>query len=214
MASRTFAVERLGVGDWPSTDETAQSVIDLDVWQALEDAGSLTSGRVCFAFDVTPDRSACAIAVAGRRDDGFGHVEIVEHRRGTGWLVRRLAELNTRHEPSAVLCSGSGITGSLMFELEQVGVPVASLNATEYSQACASLVDAVEESTVRHLGTKELRDAIKGAATRPLGDAWAWSRKSSSVDISPLVAGTLALWGAATAPSGDYLPDIGALMRA
>ena len=42
-----------------------------------------------------------------------------------------------------------------------------------------------------------LRDAIRGAKSRPLGDQWAWSRKSSSVDISPLVAATLALGAAA-----------------
>jgi hypothetical protein len=30
---------------------------------------------------------------------------------------------------------------------------------------------------------------------RPLGDAWAWARRGVSVDISPLVAVTLAKWG-------------------
>jgi len=35
-----------------------------------------------------------------------------------------------------------------------------------------------------------------------MGDgAWAWSRKNSMADISPLVAATLALW-AASQPSG------------
>jgi hypothetical protein len=38
---------------------------------------------------------------------------------------------------------------------------------------------------------------LKGATQRPLGDRWAWSRKNSSIDISPLVAVTLALWGVA-----------------
>ena len=28
-----------------------------------------------------------------------------------------------------------------------------------------------------------------------LGDAWAWDRKTPSVDISPLTAASLALWG-------------------
>jgi hypothetical protein len=41
----------------------------------------------------------------------------------------------------------------------------------------------------------ELDSAIKGAAKRTLGEAWAWSRKSSDVDISPLVSVTLAFWG-------------------
>jgi hypothetical protein len=34
-----------------------------------------------------------------------------------------------------------------------------------------------------------------------VGDAWAWTRKAASADISPLVAATLAVWGA-TRPEG------------
>ena len=58
---------------------------------------------------------------------------------------------------------------------------------------CGQLVDLVAQGDLAHLGSDDLRDAIRGARSRPLGDAWAWSRKNSSVDISPLVAATLAL---------------------
>jgi hypothetical protein len=37
-------------------------------------------------------------------------------------------------------------------------------------------------------------NALRGAVQRPLGDAWGWSRKNSTVDITPLVAGTIATW--------------------
>jgi hypothetical protein len=53
------------------------------------------------------------------------------------------------------------------------------------------LVDIVAEENFAHLGSQELRDAVLGAAQRPVGDAWAWSRKNSSVNIAPLVAVTL-----------------------
>jgi hypothetical protein len=65
------------------------------------------------------------------------------------------------------------------------------------------LYDAVAQRTLRHLGQPELSDAIAGGVKRPLGDLWAWSRKSSAVDISPLVAATLALWGASTVPDRE-----------
>jgi hypothetical protein len=39
---------------------------------------------------------------------------------------------------------------------------------------------------------------VAGAAKRPLGDSWAWARRGLSVDISPLVAVSLARWGYAT----------------
>jgi hypothetical protein len=70
------------------------------------------------------------------------------------------------------------------------------VTATEHGRACATIFDLVEQGKLRHLGTSELRAAVKGAKTRELGDAWAWARSKSSVDISPLVAVTLAVWAA------------------
>jgi hypothetical protein len=55
--------------------------------------------------------------------------------------------------------------------------------------------DRVDQATVRHLGATELRAAIKGATKRESDDAWTWSRKNSAIDISPLVAATVAVWG-------------------
>jgi hypothetical protein len=80
-------------------------------------------------------------------------------------------------------------------ELENRGVRVEPVNASEHAKACGTFYDAVDQRTVRHLGTAELVTALKGAVKRPLGDAWAWSRKSSTVDITPLVACTIGLWG-------------------
>jgi hypothetical protein len=56
-----------------------------------------------FAFDVAPDRSSAAVSVAGWRDDGLSHVEVMEHKRGTGWVVDYLAERVERHQPAAVV---------------------------------------------------------------------------------------------------------------
>jgi hypothetical protein len=212
LSPRAFAVERLGVGDWPVTDGSQQTVIDLEVWDKLEDAGSEIVGQVAFAFDVSVDRSAAAIGVAGRTLDGQVHVELVEHREGTKWLLPRLVELNQRHSPRAVYASGAPVVGTLVDELRLAAVPVVPLNGTEYGQACASLVDAVNERDVRHLGQPKVRAAIRGAATRDLDGTQVWSRKSSSVDISPLVSVTLAHWGVATAPSGSYTLDVAGLL--
>jgi hypothetical protein len=79
-------------------------------------------------------------------------------------------------------------------QAEGLGARIETITAREYAQACGVIFDAVEQADLRHLGTPEMLAAVKGAARRELGDAWAWSRKSSAVDISPLVACTLALW--------------------
>jgi hypothetical protein len=53
----------------------------------------------------------------------------------------------------------------------------------------------VNASSLRHRGDAALRSAIVGATFRHTGDADLWSRRSSKVDITPLVAGTLAVGG-------------------
>ena len=197
LSARGFAVERLGVGDWPDTGAQG-GVISIETWNALEDPTSRALDPVCFAFDIRPDRSAAAIAAVGKRDDGHRHVEIVDHRPGTGWVVERIGELVERHKHVGVVCDLAGPAASLQNELTNRKIEVTAVSANEHAQACGIFYDACEQATLRHLGTAELAGAIKSAVTRRLGDAWAWSRRNSQADISPLVAGTLAHWGSHT----------------
>lgn len=172
--------------------------IPLDLWAELADEGSQPGPSVAFALDVQPDRSHAAIGVAGLRADGKMHVEVVEHRAGTGWVVGRLAQLVERHRPSGVWCDPRSPAGSLLHDLAAAGVGMETVGASEYAQACGAFYDLVVEDRLRHLGGPTLLSALDGAAWRPLGDARAWSRKGSSSDISPLVAVTLAAYGAST----------------
>lgn len=177
-------------------------VIPLERWNALVDEASVPVDPVVFAFDVTPDRAWASIGISSRRPDGLWHVEVVAHRAGTTWVAPRVAELVEKWRPAAVLCDPAGPAGSLMADMASAGVEVTPVSAGELVKACGVLYDAVvqEPASLRHLGTPELAAALDGAVKRELKDAWAWSRKSSSVDISPLVAVTLALWGAQTSP--------------
>lgn len=207
LDARSFAVERLGVGDWPSTDGIVESPVGMLEWLALVDKESLLEDPVCLAFDVSPDRRA-SIAAAGRRSDGLLHVEVVEQRPGTKWLPDRLVELVESHEPFEIVCDGYGPAASVLKAVVELGVQVRTLSGQEHAQACGQLVDRVGEKQVRHLGSSEIQQALRGARTRPLGDAWAWSRKNSTVDISPLVAATLALSAAAGMPDDVTDPVI------
>lgn len=193
MDPRTFAVERLGVGDWPDTDPAAGAVIDLAAWRACVDAGSRPAGDVVVAFDCTPDRGAAAVAAAGVRDDGRVHVEVVDHLPGVAWVTGRISELVDRHQPAAVMFDTGGPAGSIGRDIPGA----VGLSAKEYVQACGVFFDLVAAGRLRHLGSGELEAAVRGAARRSLVDAWAWSRKSSRVDISPLVAATVAVHRAA-----------------
>jgi hypothetical protein len=174
-------------------------MITKEDWFELEDPSSVLDGSVVVAFDVSPDRSSAAVAAAGLNQEGKFHVEIGQHKKGTGWLVEYLADLNERRSPVQIVCDGYGPGASLIGELRDAGVSVLTIDTTEHGQACGHLVDKVQHDELRHLGSLELATAVAGARTRPLGDAWAWSRKNSSIDITPLVAATLAVWSAAAA---------------
>lgn len=172
-------------------------VIPLEVWNGLADERSEMVGDLALAFDVTPDRARSSIAAAGQRPDGLWHVEIVDARAGTDWLPRKLVELVEAHGPSGVYCDPGGPAGSVLPALQRLGLEPVTVSGAEHARACGLLFESAMQKQLRHLGTVELIAALDGAAQRPLVDAWAWSRKSSNVDISPLVAVTLALWGAA-----------------
>lgn len=205
MGPRGFAVERLGVGDWPDPDDSGNRVISATDWAALTDANSSALDPVCFAFDVSPDRAWASIGVAGRRADGRVHIEVIERKRGTGWVVKRAEELLRSHENAGLICDATGPAGSLLPDFE---VEPRTVTASEHARACGMFFDATGEDHLRHLGTQELSTAVAGARKRLLGDAWAWSRKSSTVDISPLVVCTLAFWGVATASTSEFVFEV------
>jgi hypothetical protein len=205
LPADAFARERLGVGLYPTDLADAWQVISRQAWMALTDARSVPADPVAFAADAMPGGSHAAISVAGRRSDGLLHVEVVDHRPGTAWVVPRLLELNAKHNPCAVVVDPTSQAGSLIGALEQEGVEVLKPTPRDAAQACGQFFQAVTDSgEIRHRGDPSLIKALGGAQSRPLADAWAWARRNAATDISPLVAVTLAAWGhALRAPVSD-----------
>jgi len=193
-----FKQERLSI--WPR--RAPDGVFSADQWSARLDATSSMLDPVCFGVDVSQDRAWSAIGVAGLRSDDLRHVELVEYRRGTGWVVERVRELVDKWRPAAVVVDAGSPAGSLVPELQAARVDVTLTSARDYAQACGQFFDAVDGGFLAHLGQDELSAAALTARRRPLGDAWAWARKSSTdVDISPLVAVTLAHWASRSVQS-------------
>lgn len=194
-------------------------------WLTLADPGSTCGPEVAFAVDVTPQRDHAAIGVYGHRGDGVGHVELVDHRPGTAWVVGALRRLCDVHKPVAVGLDVFGPAGALADELAAVGITrpkdakkpargdLAVPTTQEVAAACGQFADAVRAGRLRHIDQVPLNLALAGARTRSLGDAWAWARKTAQADVSPLVAVTLARWAfetrsATLAASYDPLANI------
>lgn len=212
MDEETFCRERLGMWDGVAT----LRVIPEDVWNALASEAADPSGRVVFAIDVSPDRSRASIAVAGRlRDSDRVSIQVIENRRGTGWIAFRLAELTARWPYAAVVLDSGGPAASLLPDLKKARIRrVKTISTREVVQATGLFYDltvgvppgtdlagnptpAIPARLV-HPDQPILNDALAAARKRPLGDAWAWHRKDATTDITPLVAVTFAAFGLST----------------
>lgn len=196
MSDVGFAREILGV--WPRQSSFGGGVIDPVVWAGLADAGSQVSGSVVFAAAANPEHTRATIGVAGRRADGAYHVEVIDCRDGSAWVPGRLAELVERWEPPVgPLVDPAGPGGAWLTALAELRVVPELVTGREMAQACGAFYDGVvERGDVRHLNQPELNAALAGAKQRVVGDVWVWHRRDSTVDVSPLEAGSLALHGA------------------
>jgi phage terminase large subunit-like protein len=213
MDAATFAQERLGVGNWPP-DEEEWEVISQEDWAAAADPDSEMQDPVCFAVDVSPASSWGSIAAAGTRADTLTSVEVIDHRRTVAWMVPRIVELQERWKPLGWVIDKVGPSGSLIPELEAQGFLVVPFGtevpphhhggvilvpgAREVAAGCVMVYRGITDAkSLRHRNQPELAAALAAATTRNLGDSWAWDRKGSGPDITPLMAATLACWGLA-----------------
>lgn len=181
-----FLRERLGV----MVEAEVSSVIPLEQWRTSTDAdSSAPSGHAALA--VGPGMKWAAFAFAGIRSDGRMHVELVRHGRGTDWLIDT-ARRATDDTGSPLVVDSRSPTGGVIDALRNAGIPLVEVSQTEFVQGCVALqADAVSDR-LRHLGQPMLLEAVTGAEIRPVGEAWAFSARQSTVDITPLLAATLA----------------------
>jgi phage terminase large subunit-like protein len=201
-----FARERLGVGVYPTDLADAWQVISKPAWLACLDAQSLPEDPVAIAADAMPRGQRSAVGIAGRRQDGLMHVEVVDHRDDTAWVVPRITELVSKYQPCAVVVDKTGGLGHVIADLEDAGIEVTQPTSQNAAQACGQFFEDVADSgLLRHRGDPALMKALGGAASRPLSDAWAWDRRSPVVDICPLVAVTLAAWGHKLKAPSDHV---------
>lgn len=194
---RTFATERLGVGDWP-TAESREPLIDPTDWAACLDTMSRPDKVTAIAVEVANNRSTASIALASRQSDGTMHVDVMDNRPpGTQWVVPMLAQLKEHHPDAVLVLDPKTASVSLLPELAKLNIEAMQIDVRDLTQASAIFVDLVRQHRLRQLGQPVLDGALVGVERRALGDAWTFQRRGH-VDRSPLLACVLACWVAET----------------
>lgn len=205
MSIGAFSQEHLGVGDWP-VDGDIWAVISRDHWMSRVDETSEITGKFVLGVDTDPNSDWSCISVCGDNALGLNHVEVTsngevyDHQPGIQFVVPRVLAMWKALKPLAVVIDKQGPAGGFIAELEKAGVRVVTPTSTEFAHACGEFKNAVvprkgEKPELAHIDQPPLNAAVAGADIRELTNAWAWSKRASSVDITPLVSSTLAFWG-------------------
>ena len=201
MSAEAFAVERLGL--FIDAERSTSSVIPN--WGDLHVKGSSIASHGQWALAVSPLELGpqwASIGKAGATADGRQHVEWVDHRRGTHWIVQVCKEhYETIKTPIRVHANGP--EGAFIDQLIAAGVKVDEVSSSDVSRATGAFVAAATGDpdegvapSLCHLDQPSLNKAVRFAVLKNSSDgAVTWSQLKSTVEITPLKAVTVALGG-------------------
>lgn len=198
------------------TEEPAPQIFGSGKWAASVDSFTEHAPKKmqAFAVEIDLDREWASIGAAGVRPDGLMHVEVIDRRRGTEWVQDRCVELNRKHGRTGFVIDGGGPAANLVTPLGAAGVTVVVAGTADVAEACAGMVDAVNEGRVAHGPQPELDEAVGGARMHPFRDGgFTFRRRIADTDVTPLVAVTLARWAAGRRPPRARVIDLNAVMR-
>lgn len=205
MGPAGFAREYLNV--WQAAGDRIIPAAD---WAAIRHRDAIPAAGVppVLAVDVAVDRSAAAIVAVWPDAARRPVLEVIRYAPGVSWAAPALAELAAGHRVPLILATGSGPVATVTEDAARLGVTVSTLTDREYTAACATLLDRVTDRVIAHRGEPALDAAVAGAGRRTVGDGWAWSRRTSTADVCPLVAATLALFGHGRRPAPAVRPAV------
>jgi hypothetical protein len=180
---------------WPL--DAADYVLDVGQFARLAETDLQHGDQLALGVDISPMRDTSSVAISSVTADGRYLVELVDHRPGVGWLPARITEVARRWNATVVVDAGAA-AASLLPHLQNLNV--LEVGARDYAAACGTMFDAIQDGKLAHLNDSLLSDAVGAATRRRLGDRWAWKRTSDDSPITPLVAASLAVWGAVSVP--------------
>jgi hypothetical protein len=192
LDDESFRREFLGI--W---DEAAKqfSPVNAPLWRDGVDVGPPDGVRPSgLGVDMSHERhisvGACWL------EDASAHVEEVWAGVDEPGAVEWVAARAGRRVP--VVIDSQSPAASMIPALKARGVKVITSSASEMSRACGLFASDVEAGRLSHADQESVNAAREGARKRPIGQAggWGYDRKDPSVNIAPLVAVTLARFGA------------------
>jgi hypothetical protein len=189
---------RAYLNQWPVTDRSWQAS-----WPLLPTGTQIPKDAfVHIAADSSWNHHDSSITAATADGDQIT-IEVIDSRPGVDWMLPRLKQLAQRHRCNIII-QKNGPLGYLIEDLTRGGVRVTEASSSDYADAIARFQTMVVAGLITHQNDPRLDAAVlnvkSSSADRPT-----WRRRVATVDISPLVAATFAVWKAATPPPKPVL---------
>lgn len=168
-------------------------------WWTAHYADLVPDVGLTIAVDVNRSPAGWSIATAWPEGDGY-HADLVRHGvglelRGIPDVVRDLVE---RFRPRALGLDPVGPAGALLPDFQaiadQYGVPLRTFSGRDRAKADVYLFDLLRDGKHSHGRSIPLDTAVEGAHAGEAAGNWFYSRPNSYVDISPLLAVSMATW--------------------
>lgn len=207
---KIFAVERLGIGDWPTLDDALDKPL-AGSWEPLADDEPTLAAPFpqTIGIDRDPQTRVWGIGAAQRTTRGGVHVEIgYSDTASVTDMAKRVIDLVTDADPIALVIDQHSPAAALKPYLIEAGIEPHMTNAPELALACEGIVEAALAGAAHltHSGQKILDDSALSATTRELpGGRFAFDRPPGG-SIVQLMGVTLAHWALLTFGSAPKSP--------
>lgn len=227
MTRPDFGRERCGASTYPR-EEGGGWVIPEVAWHRGSDEESQIAAdqRPAFVLEADAELEAGTISTAGRREDGFMHIENIQHDAGVGWMVARAKDLQDRHLGS-VWVDPKGPLGFMLGDLREAGVEVRAFEPEDLKDAWTWLYTQANPQPdpgdpdrvlpppgVRHRGSL-MTLSLAAAELRKMLDRHTLRRTvSSGVNQGPIVGPMLAAWAVVKAERSKPAKYVGTPKKA
>lgn len=183
-----FAREHLCVWDpYPNQDG---GFLPVEEWAKLKIDPPESLSSVSYGLSAT--EHSVSVGSAGRLPNGDLYVDTVFPE--TVWDLENIIKWAARKK-KAIRVHPNSVEGGFVRPMREAGIEVDEIKPKQYQQACAEVLDAIKNGTIRHLGQTSLDRSVRAVQRRDVGKEGAWVWADSPVDLTTLKAATLALTG-------------------
>lgn len=170
-----------------------RTLVKMPTWDALSEGEAQHGRDVVLGVAVAEARARAAIVAAWSDPEGTLHLAHVESGPGAAWIAESLRVLRTTLGPTRILANDTPATrGATADAVDEY------VSARDYATASTALLGRIQDATLAHDGSAELRDHLEAAGLGNVAGGQAITEKAS---LGPVEAIQAAIVAAHAAPA-------------